>query len=196
VIHAFDTERRTNARLMEDCQALGYLPGTILDLTYGKGAFWKTLPDLDVLGNDLDTSKGAIHFDFRAMPMPDSTFETVVFDPPYRAGGTPTTAAFDDAYGLDRVMSPSYVEGLIREGAAEAVRLARSFVLVKLQDHVSSGRLQPLSSWAIEAATEAGARLVDSLHVIGGRAQPKGTRQVRARHGYSTLLVFEKRIRS
>ena len=193
MIHAFDTNRRTNAQLMEDCQTLGYLPEPILDLTYGKGAFWKTLPDLDILGNDLDPAKGTLHYDFRDFPAPADLFETVVFDPPYRAGGTPTTSAFDDAYGLDRVMSPSYVEGLIREGTAEAVRLAQSFVLVKLQDHVSSGRLQPLSSWAIEAATEAGARLVDSLHVIGGRPQPKGTRQVRARHGYSTLLVFEKR---
>ncbi len=177
---------------MADCHALGYLVDPILDLTYGRGRFWTALPTLDVLGNDLDPTKGTVHHPFQSFPADDDTFGSVVFDPPYRIGGTPSTPNFDDAYGLDRVMSIDYVRQMIEDGTTEATRLASSFVLVKIQDHVSSGALRPLTAWTIQAAEAAGARLVDSLHVVGGRAQPAGRRQVRARHGYSTLLVFDR----
>jgi len=198
VIHAFDTTRRMNDRLFEDCYALGYLPEPILDLTYGRGTFWKRLPDLEIVGNDLDPAKGDHHHDFADTPWTDGAFPAVVFDPPYKGGGAsslpPGYKWPDDHYGLGKaVLSPSDLERTYTEGVKEAARLASQFVLVKLQDHVSSGRLQPLSVWATNAALSSGLRLVDSLHVISGRVQPPGTRQVRARHGYSTLLVFEKK---
>jgi len=194
VIHAFDPSRRTNAQLMVDCRALGYLTEPVLDLTYGKGRFWTLLPDLDVVGNDLDPTKGTVHHDFTATPWPTGSWSTVVLDPPYRLGGTPTTPDFDDAYGLT-ARSATEVRDLIVAGTCEACRLAHHTVIVKIQDHTSSGVLQPLSTWVINAATLAGARLVDSLHVVGGRAQPSGRRQQRARHGYSTALVFTPRRR-
>jgi hypothetical protein len=190
LIYAFDTKRRSNADLLVDCHRLGYLPEPILDLTYGKGAFWRRLPGLVVYDNDLHPNKGHFHHDFRSTPFPADRFPTVVFDPPYRLGGTPSTEAFDDAYGLEEYRAPKDVEALIRDGTREAVRLASKFVLVKTQDHVSSGRLQPLTNWVIDSAHAAGAQLLDSLHVVGGRAQPNGRGQSRARHAYSTMLIF------
>jgi len=195
LIHSFDPSRRTNARLMRDCGELGYLVEPVLDLTYGNGRFWSELPEIEVVKNDIDETRGDFHHDFRSFPSDDSTFGTVVFDPPYRIGGTPSTPDFDEAYGLNKVMSVGYVKGMIDDGVKEATRLASKFVLIKVQDHISSGVLQPLALWAITAGENAGAQLVDSLHVVGGRAQPKGRRQVRARHGYSTLLVLRVRVR-
>lgn len=191
LIHAFDPKRRTNADLMVDCQRLGYLDGTILDLTYGKGSFWSKLPDLHVAKNDLHPDKGDFHHDFTNFPDDLGFWTSVVFDPPYRLGGTPSTPDFDDAYGLEEYRSPADVRSLIEGGTREACRLSVCHVLVKTQDHVSSGRLQPLTSWVIEAAQSTGAVLVDSLHVVAGRKQPPGRTQRRARHGYSTMLIFE-----
>lgn len=190
LIHAFDPERRTNAALMIDCHRLEYVADPVLDLTYGQGLFWTDLEHLDVVANDLDPTKGDEHRDFTATGWPARSFGTVVFDPPYRLGGTPSTPDFDDRYGLETYRSHAEMREMIEAGTTEAVRLAGDFVIVKCQDHVSSGRLQPLTTWVTNAATEAGAVLVDSLHVIGGRAQPSGRRQVRARHGYSTALIF------
>lgn len=192
-LHAFDPGRRTNAALIVDALELGYLVNPVLDLTYGLGSFWSdpALDLVDVVANDLDENKGEISRDFRATGLDAGFFGTVVFDPPYAIRGASSKPEFEDRYGLDRYRTKAEIEALIREGTAEAVRLARRFVLVKVQDHVSSGRLQPLTYWATDAALDAGARLVDSMHVLGGRAQPSGRRQIRARHGYSTLLVFE-----
>jgi hypothetical protein len=163
-----------------------------MPVAYGLGRFWCDLPDLDVHANDLHPDKGDTSHDFTDTPWPDRWWPCVVFDPPYRIGGTPSTPEFDDAYGIEVPRPAAEVRALIEDGTREAVRLSSEFVLVKVQDHVSSGRLQPLTKWVTEVAETAGARLVDSAHVEAGRAQPIGTRQVRFRHGYSTLLVMPR----
>lgn len=197
MIHAFDPTRRTNARLMRDCARLGYLGGPsslVIDLTYGKGKFWTEVRPPRLVGNDLDPSGGASEFrDFRATEWPTAFADVVVFDPPYRLGGTPSTPAFDEAYGLTEWRGRDAVRELIVDGTHEAVRIARGLVLVKVQDQVNGGRVHSQTSWVINAAEAMGGRFVDSLHVVGGRAQPSGRRQVRARHGYSTLVVLEAR---
>jgi hypothetical protein len=193
-ITAFDPSRRSNAQLMADCRRLDYLPSPVLDLTWGRGRFWRhlDLDDLDVRGNDWDERLACeYHDDFRATRWPDNQWPTVVFDPPYRHGGTPSTADFDDRYGLSEYRSPTDLRALAADGLTEALRIASEIVLFKTQDHVSSGVLQPLVAEGIEVASQHGAVLLDSLHVLGGRAQPSGRRQVRARHSYSTLLVFK-----
>jgi hypothetical protein len=192
-ITAFDTDRHYNAQLMEDCAKLGYLVGPILDLTYGKGNFWTLLPDAKIYSNDLDENLETDYAeDFTSTPWAGNSWGTVVFDPPYRLGGTPTTPEFDLAYGINEYRTKADVKALIEQGTREACRIAGKYALVKVQDHVSSGVLQPQTTWVINAAPP-DAVLVDSLHVIGGRPQPEGRSQKRARHGYSTLLVFTKK---
>lgn len=194
-IDAFDVTRRTNATLMADCSVLGYLIDPVIDLTAGTGAFWSLLPDLDVHLNDLDPAKGRdSRKDFTATPWEDRSWGSVVYDPPYALRGASSDASFEDRYGLlGRYRSIADMRAMIEAGAREAVRIADSFTLIKVQDHVSSGVLRPLTVWATVAAEGAGAELVDTLHVVGGRAQPHGRRQVRARHAYSTLLVLRRR---
>ncbi len=190
---AFDPTRHYNSQLMEDCAKLGYLLDPILDLTYGKGNFWSLLPDTRVYSNDLDPNiETDFTVDFTSTLWAGNSWGSVVFDPPYRLGGTPSTPDFDNAYGINEYRTKADVKALIEQGTREACRIASSHVLVKVQDHVSSGVLQPQTTWVINAATP-DVVLVDTLHVIGGRPQPEGRTQKRARHGYSTLLVFTKK---
>ncbi|MEM9516026.1 MAG: hypothetical protein AAGA42_14330 [Actinomycetota bacterium] len=163
----------------------------ILDLTYGKGKFWNRLRELDVTRNDLHPLKGDVSEDFTATCWPDRSWPTVVFDPPYSLRGAKSDEDFEDAYGLDRYRSHAEMRESIEAGTREACRISSRWVLVKTQDQVSSYYLQSLTTWVINAALDSNARLVDSMHLLGGREQPKDRSQVRVRRGYSTMLVFK-----
>lgn len=194
IIHAFDPDRHYNSQLMEDCAQLGYLNvDPILDLTYGKGNFWSLLPDIAVWTNDLDPRiETDFSEDFTSTPWEDRAWGATVLDPPYRMGGTPSTPDFDDAYGINEYRTHAQIRKLIEQGTREACRISANLTMIKVQDHVSSGVVQPQVNWVINAAAPY-SKFVDSLHVIGGRPQSDGRKQKRARHGYSTLLVFTRK---
>lgn len=186
---------RTNADLMADCATLGYLDGSVLDLTYATGRFWRKHRPFFLVTNDIDVEMDADrHLDATCTGLEAKSFDTVVFDPPYKLNGTSTgkgPAASDVGYGVGGpYVTAAGRHGLLVDGTVEALRLARRFVLVKCMDQICSGSYHPQTFIAYQAAVATGARLVDQLHVLGGRAQPNGRRQVHARRNYSTLLVF------
>ena len=189
---------RDNADLMADCARLGYLDGLVVDVTYGLGRFWtKHRPDL-FLAYDLDPARavdGVELADCRQLPLHDQSVDSVVFDPPYKLNGTSTgqgVAASDAAYGVAGGYVPARDRhALLLDGTSEALRVARRYVLVKCQDQISSSKYHPQTFLVWERARSHGAELVDLLHVVGGRAQPPGRRQVHASRNYSSLLVFE-----
>jgi len=101
-----------NSDLFPDILAL-YMPppALILDMTYGRGVFWKKVErDFDVLyisnnaeldrprtvheeqyavvANDIDPQRGAFSYDFRELPEEwAGRFDAVVLDPPYQHVG-------------------------------------------------------------------------------------------------------------
>lgn len=189
--------RHNNAQLMADCAQLGYLDGRVLDLTYGTGRFWRDFRPDDLTTNDLYSEEAHLDLDFRGTDLPAVSFDTVVFDPPYKLNGTGGSHVSDEGYGVagpyrsveDKMM-------LITRGVREGVRLSRRFLLVKCQDQVVSGRVvwQTITITDYARSLNIGGRygrLIDMLHVQGYRQQPPGRRQVHARRDYSTLLVFE-----
>lgn len=188
-------ERRNNAEAIHDAAELGYINGLVLDMTYGKGRFWKLYrPDnASFYTNDLDRSTTA-HYndDFTHLMWPNDKFDTVVFDPPYKLNGTGGSHPSDAGYGVankgkDRL-------GLIYLGLVEAIRVCapNGHILVKCQDQVVSGQ-KVWTTFAIHRVCRANdLRLVDQLHVRSYRPQPAGRRQVHARQDYSTLMVFQK----
>jgi len=121
--------------------------------------------------------------------------DVVVFDPPYKLNGTSTglgPSAADARYGVSGAYaSVAERHALILDGVAEATRVARRRVLVKVQDQVCSGRVWWQTRLVADHGESLGCRLVDQLHVPGHRPQPGGRRQVHARRNYSTLLVLE-----
>jgi DNA modification methylase len=190
--------RRTNAQLMNDCEDLGYIKGRVLDCTYGKGSFWEIVPE-DFTASDLEPSKPwVLKRDFTNLPLDwFETFDTVVFDPPYKMNGTSTgkgPSALDAGYGVTSYRSIVQLKQLHYDGLVECIRVAKpgGHILVKCQDQISSGNYQPQEFWMHTTARARGCDIVDKLFVRGHRPQPAGRRQLHARRDYSTLLVFRK----
>lgn len=201
-VYAIGT-RRTNAELVADCAALGYLhpEWPTLDATYGNGAFWTRWAPSALLA--VDVHKGErfhrgryVHpWDFTALPCSTRSFGAVVLDPPYKLNGTSTgrgASAADASYGVERRASLQERHALILAGITECARVSNGMLLVKCQDQVCGGKVNWQTRIFADHAEAQGFRLVDMLHVQGSRPQPAGRRQLHARRDYSTLLVLER----
>ena len=191
--------RRNNAELIEDLVALGYidLDGLILDPTYGLGRWWNLVKPKNLVACDIDPEKSPIGYsvDFRSTPWEDNTFDSVLFDPPYKLNGTSQGFGNDESYGVGntRYISIEDRHDLIKAGMRELTRVTSRVLVVKCQDQVSSGKVQWQTRVFADYGEQLGLTLVDSLHVLGYRQQPPGRSQHHARRDYSTALVFKKR---
>jgi site-specific DNA-cytosine methylase len=185
-------EWATNADLIADVARLGYLDGTVLDATYGAGTFWKVWRPDQLVTNDrwkpADRSD-----DYRALPWERESFDSVVFDPPYKLNGTPALAEQDARYGTVARTSRAEVLEDIRRGALECFRVCRRFLLVKCQDQVEGGQVRWQTDMVTRTIEDVSGRKVDRFDFVSnGRPQPPGRRQLTARRNHSTLLVFGK----
>jgi len=201
-IYAFDPGRVNNAQLIRDCHQLGYLndDDVVLDPTYGKGRFWGLWRPARLVASDIKGNGLAVNcVDFTNMVAYfDNKFDAVVFDPPYKLGGTsahPSDGDYgvaDDWNGTKDRMSDIY------KGIAECLRVLKpsGILLMKCQDQVCSGDVvwqeRDFTSQVIGWPDEPAAKLIDKLFVHGGIPQPAGRRQVHARRNYSTALIFRK----
>ena len=181
---------RNNAELIVACHELGYIrhEHRVLDPTYGRGSFWRLWrPSSGLVFSDLRTDG----VDFRALPWPAAAFNAVTFDPPYKLNGT-ATVAVDDRYGVAEYASHAARHQLIRDGITECARVLapRGCLLVKCQDQVRGGKVRWQTREFADHGESLGLELVDMLHILGGRAQPEGRRQVHARRNFSTMLVL------
>jgi hypothetical protein len=171
---------------------MGYLNGRILDLTYGDGGFWKKWRSVMLSTNDLDETKWVDrHEDFCNTSWPDKTFDSVVFDPPYKLQGTPASPEMDRRYGTREYTSVQKIEELHFLGCKEAVRLSRKYVLVKTMDQVAGGKVHWLTDLVTNDMRYLRASKVTRFFLVGHRAQPKGRGQEHPINNYSSLLVFE-----
>lgn len=123
-------------------------PLTVLDLTFGRGVFWRwdwerwsilrTTNDLHVAGVDHRE-------DFKKTMFEDKAFDVVLFDPPFTANGA-SRDGHQKRYGSDRSMegapqNASQVQDLLVDGIVEACRIARYGLIVKTQDVTESKRV-------------------------------------------------------
>jgi hypothetical protein len=197
------TAWKTNAELIVACRDLGYLDEAwlILDPTYGDGTFWNRWLPWKLIAHDLKLDG----VDFRKLPHKDNTFGAVVFDPPYKLNGT-ATPEVDAKYGVEAYLPWQERHQLIREGIDECIRVLepKGYLLLKCMDQVSSGQVRWQTrifadyaehghlDWYGRMSQPNRVDLVDMLHILGGRAQPFGRRQLHARRNYSTMLIFRK----
>ena len=182
-----EKEWTDNGSLIADVAALGYIEGSVYDLTYGGGGFWtKWLP-----------AEGVAHDgqNFRSTKWETGHFDTVVFDPPYRLNGQPSLGAFDSRYGIEERTTRRDRMALICAGTVEACRISSKWVLVKCMDQVNGGRVRWQTDIVTQLAWAMEFEKVDSFHVRGGMAQPAGRSQEHARRMFSTLLIFRRQPR-
>jgi len=187
---------KSNAEMIRDAVVpLGYLSddSVTLDATYKHGRCWSLWRPADLTTNDLDPAYGEHHYDFRALPSWwHGQFDVVTYDPPYKLAGSPRLQ-LDADFGVDRYMPYAerhalMVDGLI--GCAAALR-PKGILLAKCADQISCGKLHTQSVTLINAGREAGLDLIDVLHLVGTRTQPR-PQQVHARRNHSTMLVFQR----
>lgn len=186
---------KTNAELMVACRDLGYISGAVFEPTFGLGRFWTLWRPDDFTASDVDPDRAPdFTADFTDLPVEDDTFDTVVYDPPYKLNGTGGSHSSDEAYGVaDKVKWQDRMDLCIR-GISECVRVLcpGGHLLVKCQDQVCSGRVRWQTFAFTEEALSNGCELVDRMELISYRPQPKGRSQVHARRNHSTLLIFKR----
>lgn len=181
--------------LMSQVAKLWIAPGDIVvDSTFGKGVFWRNLPDLPSHKHDLHTVDGV---ELGALPHEDASVDALVLDPPYRPshGSKNFSSGLSEAYGLGGgdVDTIEDVLTLYRRGISEAFRVLRSGgrILVKCADMSYDHRLHLVTYDVLRILTEAGFDLADQF-VLGNKTQARSTawkKQERARRSHSVLWV-------
>lgn len=195
------TNWQFNGDLIADVAKLGYIrdDDCCIDLTYGKGTWWKRYRPTLLATNDIDdTTKAEYHDDFRATKWFDDNFDVVAFDPPYISPGgreTSTIADFNSRFGLHS--TPRTVLGLRemnQDGLDEARRICKpgGIILVKCMNYINGGRYQPEVFVMWEAATVFGLQMVDQFIMIRHPGPQSQKTQVHTRNNYSVLLIFQK----
>lgn len=182
-----------NSALMASIAPL-YLDGSVLDVTYGRGMWWRRFKPEPFLGHDL-----ADGIDFRALPHDDDSWDTVCFDPPYIPTRAAQTASrvlagrFLPSFGLEETRTKAQLDALHAAGLAECGRVSRRWVLAKCCDYAENRSTFVLGHVkVIEAGTAAGLRVHDIIvHVAGGgpgRSRIKELHRSSRTHSY--LIVF------
>lgn len=183
------------------------LGSVVADLTYGKGVFWRKVPDADyrLLKSDLKLGQS-----WSALPYEDGSIDAVVFDPPYMEGlyrktaealaGSGTHSAFQEAYSNSSLQKPGgrkYHDAVLEAYLSvipevKRVLTKRGTFIVKCQDEVSANR-QKLTHVELIWALEHHGFYCKDLFVIIRRNTPAISRllkQEHARKNHSYFLVF------
>jgi hypothetical protein len=198
----------TNAELMA-AVAPFYLTGSVMDCTYGEGAWWTKFRPDPFVAHDLHKVDGV---DFTALPEADDTYDAVCFDPPYVISGTASSDRlgpdFQDRYGIglanlgrtNTAQGTSSFEAMIILGLAESIRVSRRWVLVKCMEfsqgnHVPAARsFHDIPHLVTTCALRLGALKHDQIvhHTGTGPGGHNIFVPKRARRAHSYLLVFTK----
>jgi hypothetical protein len=164
---------------------------TALDVTYGSGAFWDGSAHVSVRAHDADPTRAPDGvMDFRNLDYAEDSFDVVLFDPPHLADAGELSLMRErfGTYGL------ADLKLAMCQGAAEAWRVARLGIVVKVTDHVHAGDgpwFRRQTGWVIEAV---GQEPYDVVHQVRSTplVDPKWQQQLSAYNNGSTYLIFRK----
>lgn len=173
---------------------------SVADVTYGRGIFWKNVPQGRYQLHASDLSTGT---DCRSLPYADGSIDCVVFDPPYMhtPGGTAHVnhQNYENYYRNNQPLESrkKYHEAVLElyfSAAREARRVLRDggIYIVKCADEVCANR-QRLTHVEIINELKGLAFVVEDLFVVVRRNKPgvsRVLRQVHARKNHSYFLVF------
>lgn len=200
----FSAYQDTNDSVFPHILSLYVAPGSVVaDVTYGKGVFWKQVPEdaYKLLLTDLQHG-----VDCRKLPYEDGAIDCVVFDPPYMhtPGGTAHVGHqnYEGYYrnnGAGNGTEKKYHEAVIDlyfTAAEEACRVLRveGIYIVKCQDEVCANQ-QRLTHVEIINELMTYGFICEDLFVVLRVNRPGVSRvvkQAHARKNHSYFLVFRK----
>lgn len=201
LIHSAQTG--TNDQLFPSIVSLYVAPGsTVADVTYGKGVFWRQVPEgtYDLKATDLGTG-----VDCRDLPYEDESIDCVVFDPPYMhtPGGTAHVGHqnYEGYYQNNKASSgKKYHEAVLDlyfTAAKEAYRVIKpkGIYIVKCQDEVCANQQRLTHIEIINELAQYGF-VAEDLFVLVRNGKPgvsRVLRQAHARKNHSYFIVFYKR---
>jgi hypothetical protein len=180
-----------NATLIASVAPL-YLTGSVLDVTYGRGLWWRRFTPSPFEYHDLALDG----VDFRELPHGERSWDAVCFDPPYipHASHVAGDEDFRERYGLGEPRNRAELDDLIAAGVAECARVAARWVLVKCCDYTNGRQFHLGHVAVIRAGESAGLRVHDLLvHSSGSGIGGGRIRNVlRSRVAHSYLVVFSR----
>ncbi|MGQ0633734.1 MAG: DNA methyltransferase [Planctomycetaceae bacterium] len=198
----FSAYTGTNGDIFPHVLSLYIAPGgTIADVTYGKGVFWRRVPQgaYNVFATDLSTG-----VDCRDLPYSGGALDCVVFDPPYMhtPGGTAHVdhQNYEGYYRNNKAASEKkYHEAVLDlyfSAAREAFRVLKTggIYIVKCQDEVCANRQRLTHVEIINELSTIGF-VVEDLFVVVRNGRPGVSRiltQAHARKNHSYFVVFLK----
>ncbi len=187
----------------------------VADVTWGKGVFWRNIPDglYEVKATDI-----AMGVDCRNLPYNNESIDCVVLDPPYMEGfyreqtdqkaGSGTHTSFRESYSNGTETNGdkkntgtkkwhAAVTDMYFRAGVEAYRVLRKrgILIVKCQDEVSAGK-QWLTHIEIVNEYEDIGFYAKDLFIVVRNNRPAVSRlkkQVHARKNHSYFLVFIKK---
>jgi hypothetical protein len=196
----------TSAEVIRDIFAMhftthnAYDPLRVLDLTYGKGVFWKwdyrsKYPYMKLTKNDLyNTPVDGTALDF-TLPsnLPNNYFDIVVFDPPHSAHGPSSDSK---RYGSSRDLTgapQNYKEvyKLLAGGIMEATRLASWGVIIKTMSVIESNIYRTSHLYAGLVLANTDFYIDDEIYFLPPRRpQPDKARGAKVKHFRNRPSVF------
>jgi len=169
------------------------------DLTYGNGQFWRDL-DAPKFRFDIDPqTDGVMQACSTAVPMPDKSLSSVVFDPPfltYVRNGREGNGSMVMAKRFAGYWRYDELEKHYRATIKEARRILKpkGVLVFKCQDIVHNHKLHCTHANVIGWAESAGFRLLDLFVLPAKHRMPspnRGGKQKHARIFHSYFLVFQ-----
>jgi transcriptional regulator with XRE-family HTH domain len=200
----FSAHSGANDGLFPQILSLYVTPGSVVaDVTYGKGVFWKNVPEGLYQLKASDLAQG---IDCRSLPYEGETIDCLVLDPPYMhtPGGTAHVGHqnYEGYYRNNTAENGSgkkYHEAVLDlyfKAADEAGRVLREegIFIVKCADEVCANQ-QRLTHVELINEFREKSFIVEDLFVLMRSNRPGVSRilkQVHARKNHSYFLVFRK----
>jgi hypothetical protein len=176
----------TSGEAIEGLLTLAKVRGTILDVTFGSGVFWKGSPRV-VYGCDINPERAKdLVADFRHLPFRDAEYRTVVFDPPFHPFvNSAEQARFHGMGNNEKELKTDF-----QLGVKECWRVAQCHLIVKCQGFVHNHTPQWMPLWAIEICGEPFEWLIVSRD--GKRVSGRWTSTLSLRRNHADYLLFSK----
>ncbi len=191
---------RSNSQLIEAVARI-YLPtgddDYVCDATWGRGVFWRSFAEVNVVASDMVTMPEGGRHDFRKLPYMDDFFAASVLDPPYRHHGGSWLSHNYQNQKTTGEMSHADIIQMYRDGMREMKRITRprGTIWVKTQNEIESGHQKWSHHEIFDIGTkELGLECVDEFVFVQESPPAIQGRQKHARKSHSYLLIFRKPI--